>query len=141
MRVTAVPLVVGVLLSACSGLGSTSHAERVDVPVTVQIRLAGHSKLCSKVTCWIHFSAVVTTDSKRGIYARDCSVRALDRAGRVVAEGGAALGFPAGAYTRVGEPYRMMGGTQVRLVGERPVRLDSLEATCSAYVWHGEVPI
>jgi hypothetical protein len=110
-------------------------------PGSVQIRLAGHSKLCRNETCWIHFNAVVTTNSQRGIYARDCSVRALDQAGRVVAEGGAALGFPPGAYTRAGEPYRMMGGTQVRVDGEGPVRVASLEATCSAYVWHGDVPI
>jgi len=141
MRVPAVPLLVALLLGGCSGLGSTSHAERVDIPVTVQIRLAGHSKLCRNETCWIHFDAVVTTNSQRGIYARDCNVRALDQARRVVAEGGAALGFPAGAYTRAGEPYRMMGGTQVRVDGERPVRPASLEATCSAYVWHGDVPI
>ena len=132
---------MAIFLSACSGLGSTGHAERVDVPVSVQIRLSGRSKVCRKELCWIHFHAVVTTNSRRGIYARDCRIRAFNRAGRVVAEGGVALGFLAGAYTRAGEPNRMMGGTQVEVTSGVPIRLDALEASCLAYVWHGVVPI
>ena len=130
------------ILPACSPGGSTSHAEQVDARVSVRIRLDPDRKIaCRRDRCRIHFTASVTTDSGEGVWARQCSLLVLDGDGEVLTTSPIELGFPAGMFTRAGTVSRGNGGAEVEVSKRDQDRIEGLDASCRAYVWHGEPPI
>jgi hypothetical protein len=132
-----------VALVACSPGGlSTSHAEQVDVPIIVRLRLDPERDVaCRRDHCRIHFLAAVTTDSETGVWARNCSVSVLDGDGASLATSAMELGFPAGLHVQAGTISRTNGGVEIEIAKRRWDRIRSLRATCRAYEWHGEPPI
>jgi hypothetical protein len=136
-------LVAGLCISLC---GCQRGAERVNVPLSVSMRLTGTpASDCHRSVCAVHFEATVTDEGTRPVFARDCVVRALDRHGLVVLEAGFFNQVGPGGYTEPGHPAHT--SETLAPIGEHTVtpsqraRISSLEGTCLAYIWHGPAPI
>jgi hypothetical protein len=133
---------VSILMLSCSSRGPSGRAERVDVPVEVQIRWREpHTIRCHHETCFFEYDGVATTASEDVVYARHCVVRALGGAGQVLAEGGNEFGIPAGLEVQAGRATHISGTLALDVERSRRTRIRSLDAVCLAYVWQGEVPI
>lgn len=138
----AAVLACAAALAGCSESQlSSGYAEPVDVPVSVRMWPAASVDADCRKRCWITYQAVVTTESVDGVWARNCVAAALDQKGRVVAESAVGLGGPAGGYTKAGRPYHSSGTLNVTVTRDERERIRTFEASCSAYVWHGTVPI
>ncbi len=131
-----------VLLGACDlGTAGTSHAERIDVPLSVKMSLgATLAEDCHK-RCIISYHAVITNEGSPTAFARDCVARGLDANGIVVIQTPVGLGFPAGAEVTPDQPYESDGTMLTDVSWEARARIVSLDASCSAYRWMGEPPI
>jgi hypothetical protein len=130
-------------MTACHHVGG-GWGERVDVPLSVAMKLTGtplNDCHGSPPRCAIRYKATVTNEGAEAVYARDCSARALDGKGHVVAESLFGFGIGPGGYTAPGEPYRVRGSLDVGISPREQSRVKSIEGTCLAYIWHGTVPI
>ena len=134
-------MVLVVAAASCGGQGS-ANAERVNVPLSVNMTLTeAPMSDCHSGKCSIHYRAVVTDEGTQGVYARDCVVRALDPTGGTILETSVVLGFPAGGYTEPGAPFQGEGTLPHAIHRQQATRVSTLSGSCSAYVWHGTPPI
>jgi len=130
-------------LTACHALGS-SYAERVDVPLSVRMMVTRTPKVdCAKNHCAISYALRISQGGTTPVYALDCQFRAVDLHGNTVIQG--PFGFaPSGDYVGPGTPLKSKGSLDA---GSRPLspeergRVNSLQGTCAAYVWHGSPPV
>lgn len=142
-RLGLAAIVLVVALPACHPLGG-GRAERVNVPLSVNMRLARTAKQdCRKNSCAIRFAVKITEQGTSPVYARDCHAVALDGHGHKVVESDFVASFPAGAYVDPTRPWRSIGTIvpRPRLSPKERSRIHSLRGSCVAYIWHGEVPI
>jgi len=142
-RLGLAAIVLVIALPACHPLGG-SRAERVNVPLSVNMRLTRTAKQdCGKKSCAIRFAVRITEQGRSPVYARDCHALALDDHGHTVVQSDFVVGFPAGAYVDPTRPWRSIGSIAFRppLSPKKRSLVHSLQGSCVAYVWHGEVPI
>lgn len=142
-RVGLGAIVLVMSLPACHRLGG-SNAERVDVPLSVDMRLGRTAKQdCRANSCGISYKMKITEQGTGPVYARDCHALALDSRGHTVFEGDFIASFPAGAYVDPTTPGRIVGvlAPSHGLSPNERASVHSLRGSCVAYVWHGEVPI
>jgi hypothetical protein len=133
-------VLLGLMLAAChpgSGWG-----ERVDVPLTVSIEMAGSQEpTCGRYVCHIDYRVVITDEGDRAVFARDCWVRGFDQYHHKVFESIFGSGIGPGESTEPGKPFRARRTFSATVTPEDLATVRSLEGSCLAYIWHGTIPI
>lgn len=127
-------------LTACHQ--GSGYAERVDVPLAVSIQVVDTPKpRCGPVHCQVGYRVEITNQGDETVYARDCVARGLDQYGHAVFETVFGSGIGPGASTEPGKPYRGRGTLMAQVTARQWASVRSLEGSCLAYVWHGNIPI
>lgn len=135
-RASFVALAIG-----CSLGPGTSHAERIDVPLSVMMTLGGTVETDCHERCTISYRVIVTDEGTEDAYARDCVARALDADGAEALRAPVAIGFPAGGFVQPGAPFEQQGTILVHVPIEVRASITQLDAACLAYRWDGPPPI
>jgi len=132
---------IAALPIACT-LSGSGHAERVDVPISIEMTIVGKPDgACHGAHCNVHYRMTVIDQGTQGVNLLDCTAAGLDADGAQLFETGFSTGAPAGGYTAPGQPYRGSGTLPVNISPKRAASLASLSATCGTFVWHGQAPI
>lgn len=122
-------------------MAGASHAERIDVPLSVKVSLGATAAQDCHKRCIVSYHAVITNEGSETIFARDGIVRGLDANGTVVVQTPVAFGVSAGAEVTPDQPYVGDGTVLTDVSRDARARIVSLGAACSAHRWVGEPPI
>ena len=139
-RCSVAAMILCLTLTSCHQ--GSGYAERVDVPLSVSIHVVSTPKpRCGPVHCQVGYRVEITDQGNEAVYARDCVARGLDQYGHAVFETVFGFGIGPGASTEPGKPYRGRGTLIAQVDSKQMESVRSLEGSCLAYVWHGNVPI